>query len=262
MASQAIAIAPRALSVGYYARLFSKETRYEFVRMLRTRAFSLSVIGFPVMFYVLFGSMSRGGLMAQYLVPGYSCMGGLTACLFGIGVGLSMERALGWMELKQASPMPRAAYLGAKLISCAGFAVIIIAILLALGRTVGGVTFTMTQALELAGIVLAGTVPFTAMALLVALLVPPNSGPGIINLVWMPMAFASGLFMPIKYMPHWVAVVAPFLPTYHLAQLALAIFGFAQPGSNTAQHWEVLLGFTLLMLGTAWAIFTRMEAKA
>lgn len=262
MASNAVAVAPRQLGLGYYARLFTKETRYEFTRMLRTKAFSLSVIGFPVMFYVLFGSMNRGGMMARYLMPSYSCMGGLTACLFGIGVGLSMERALGWMELKQASPMPRAAYLGAKLVSCAAFALIIIVVLLGLSRTVGGVAFSTAEALRLAGVVLIGTVPFTAMALLVALLVPPTSGPGIINLVWMPMAFASGLFMPIQYMPHWVQAVAPWLPTYHLAQLALAIFGLAQPGGNMLQHWEILLGFTLLMLGAAWVIFTRMEAKA
>jgi ABC-2 type transport system permease protein len=43
--------------------IFARETRYEFVRALRTRAFSLSVIGFPVMFYVLFGVMNRNETM-------------------------------------------------------------------------------------------------------------------------------------------------------------------------------------------------------
>ena len=42
-------------------RIFASETRYEFLRMLRTRAFSLSVIGFPVMFYCLFGLMMDRG---------------------------------------------------------------------------------------------------------------------------------------------------------------------------------------------------------
>jgi hypothetical protein len=27
-------------------------------------------------------------------------------------------------------------------------------------------------------------------------------------------------------------------------------------------HWEALAGFTLLMVGAAWIIFTRSEAKA
>src|ERR1700744_1762214 len=163
--------------------IFLKETRYEFVARLRTRAFSLSVIGFPVMFYLLFGSSNRHNMFARYLMPSYSCMGVVSACLFGIGMGIALERAQGWLELKQASPMPRFAYLAAKTISCASFALVIVAALVTLGVTVGGVTLTLSEALRLAFVVLAGSIPFTAMGLLIALLVPPNAGPGVINLI-------------------------------------------------------------------------------
>jgi ABC-2 type transport system permease protein len=261
MATQSIAIAPHTLGAGYYARVFARETKYEFIRMLRTKAFSLSVIGFPVMFYLLFGSMGRSGMYARYLMPGYSCMGVVSACLFGIGVGIALERTQGWLELKQASPMPRIAYLGAKLVSCATFSLIIVVLMLMLGRTIGGVTFTASEALRLAGVVLAGSIPFAAMGLLIAFLVPPNAGPGITNIIYLPMSFASGFWMPISVLPHWLRVIAPALPTYHLAQLALNIFGYAQPGGMLV-HWEVLAGFTLLMTGAAWILFQRSEAKA
>jgi hypothetical protein len=33
------------------ARIYGKEAKYEFVKLIRTRAFSLATIGFPVMFY-------------------------------------------------------------------------------------------------------------------------------------------------------------------------------------------------------------------
>lgn len=262
MATNAVAVsAPRPLNLGYYARIFRKETQYEFIRMLRTRAFSLSVIGFPVMFYLLFGSSNRHNMFARYLMPSYSCMGVVSACLFGIGMGIALERAQGWLELKQASSMPRVAYLAAKTISCAAFALVIVAALVTLGITLGGVTLTAVEALKLAGVVLAGSIPFTAMGLLVALLVPANAGPGVINLIYLPMSFASGFWMPVNYLPHWLQVITPALPTYHLAQLALNIFGYAQSGSMLI-HWEALAGFTLLMLGAAWIIFTRGEAKA
>ena len=262
MATNAVAVsAPRPLNLGYYARIFRKETQYEFIRMLRTRAFSLSVIGFPVMFYLLFGSSNRHNMFARYLMPSYSCMGVVSACLFGIGMGIALERAQGWLELKQASPMPRFAYLAAKTISCAAFALVIVAALVTLGITLGGVTLTAVEALKLAGVVLTGSIPFTAMGLLVALLVPANAGPGVINLIYLPMSFASGFWMPVNYLPHWLQVITPALPTDHLAQRALNIFGYAQSGSMLI-HWEALAGFTLLMLGAAWIIFTRGEAKA
>jgi ABC-2 type transport system permease protein len=262
MATNAIALAPPSLGFGYYAHLFRKETQYEFVRLMRTKAFSLSVIGFPVMFYLLFGSMNHGNFFARYLVATYSCMGVVSACLFGIGAGLAMERAQGWLELKQASPMPRLAYLMAKVISCAAFSLIIVGVLLVLGLTIGGATFTISEALRLAGVILASAPPFAAMGLFLSLVVPANSGGGIMNLIYLPMSFASGFWMPIRMLPHWLQTIAPALPTYHLAQLGLQVFGFAQPGSNMLIHWEALAGFTLLMLGAAWILFARSEAKA
>jgi ABC-2 type transport system permease protein len=261
MATTAIALAPQSTGIGYYARIFAKETKYEFVRMLRTRAFSLSVIGFPVMFFLLFGVSNRHNGYAQYLVPGYSCMGVVSACLFGIGVSISLERNLGWLDLKQASPMPHLAYIVAKTVSCAGFALVIVTTLIILGVTAGGAHITLPQAAQLAGVVLAGSIPFAAMGLVVALIVPPNSGPGIINLIWIPMSFASGFWMPVSLLPHFLQKVALALPTYHLAQLALTIFGLGQ-GGRMSIHWEALAGFTLLMLGSAWIIFARSEAKA
>jgi ABC-2 type transport system permease protein len=263
MATNAIAVpAPRALSFGYYAKVFTKETRYEFVRMLRTKAFSLSVFGFPVMFYILFGSANRHNAYARYLLPSYSCMGIVSSCLFGIGMGIAMERAQGWLDLKLASPMPRMAYLTAKILSCAAIALAVTAALVVLSVTLGGVTLTAGQVLQLGAVVLAGALPFTAMGFIIALLVPPNAGPGVINLIYLPMSFASGFWMPVDYLPHWLKVITPALPTYHLAQIALNIFGYAQPGRSMLVHWEALAGFTLLMSGAAWMIFTRSEARA
>lgn len=261
MATNAMAVRAAQPGMGYYWRIFGKETQYEFVKMMRTRVYSLSVIGIPLMFYLLFGTANRHSAIANYLMPGYSCMGVVSACLFGIGMGIALERAQGWLELKQASPMPRLSYIGAKVVSCAAFAVIIVGLLLAMGITIGGATVTARQALELTGVVLAASAPFAAMGLVVALLVPANAAPGIINLIYLPMSFASGFWMPVSVLPHWMQKLAPALPTYHLAQIALNIFGYAQAG-GMAIHWEALAGFTLLMLGAAWIIFTRSEAKA
>jgi ABC-2 type transport system permease protein len=241
--------------------IFVREIRYEFVRMLRTKAFSLSVLGFPIMFYLLFGASNRQTDFARYLMASYTCMGVVSSCLFGIGMGISMERAQGWLELKLASPMPRLAYLFAKIVSSAAFAVIIQFALVTLAITIGGVHVTPLEVLRLTVIVLAGSMPFAAMGLLVAVVVPANSAPGIINLIYLPMSFASGFWMPISYLPHWLQMFAPALPTYHLAQLALNVIGAAQPGSM-ATHWQALAGYTLVLFGAAWIVFTRQEAKA
>lgn len=242
-------------------RILLIETQYELARLLRTRAYSLSTIGLPVLLYLLFGAAQRGTPAALYLVAGYTCMGVVSACLFGIGATLALERAQGWLDLKRASPMPRFAFLGAKVATCAAFGLIIASVLMALGTALGGITITGAQAAALAGVALAGSIPFTAMGLFIALLVPWNGASGIINLMYLPLSFDSGFWLPVRDLPHWLQVVAPALPTYHLAQLALAVFGLA-PASGMLLHMAVLGGFTVLMLACAWITFMRSQMGA
>ena len=258
---------PTSLSFASTASLYFKETKYEFLKLLRAKTFSLSVIGFPLMFYVLFGiSMNRdanlGGItLAKYLLATYSCFGLIGASLFGIGVGLASERAQGWIEVKQASPMPPLAYLLAKAFTAIAFGLIIVTLLLVLGTSFANVHVTGLEVAKLMGITIAGSVPFASMGLLLALLVPVTAAPGIVNLIYLPMSFASGLWIPISVLPKFVRAIAPALPTYHLAQLALHEMGYPAAGSM-AIHWEALAGFTVLLLGMSAYVFRRAAARA
>jgi ABC-2 type transport system permease protein len=257
-----IALASHANTPAIYA----KETKYEFLKLLRTRSFSLAIIGFPVMFYVLFGIANRHSYegnvhIAKYMLAGYACFGLIGAALFGIGVGLASDLAAGWLELKRASPMPAPAYLFAKCASAVAFGLIIVSILTAIAVSFGGVSLTSTELIKMLGMTIVGSICFASMGLLLALIVPANAATGIVNLIYLPMSFLSGLWMPIKFMPHWLQGFAPALPTYHLSQLMLHIFGYGD-SMSLATHWNALIGFTLLMLGLSWLIFHRKEQNA
>ena len=115
---------------------------------------------------------------------------------------------------------------------------------------------------KMLGMTVAGSVSFASLGLLLALLVPANAAPGIVNLIYLPMSYLSGLWMPIRFMPHWLQQIAPALPTYHLAQLMLSVFGYQEAGSSLTRHWNALIGFTLLMLGVSWMVFQRKERNA
>ena len=247
-------------------RIFRKETKYEFLKLLRAKSFSLSTIGFPVMFYVLFGIANRNAFtgnihIAKYMLGGYACFGLIGAALFGIGVGVASELAAGWLELKRASPMPASAYLFAKCASAVAFGLIIVSILTTIAVSFGGVSLTSTELIKMLGMTIIGSISFASMGLLLALLVPANAAPAIVNLIYLPMSFLSGLWMPLRFMPHWLQGIAPALPTYHLSQLMLSIFGY-QDSMPLATHWNALIGFTLLMLGLSWLIFHRREQNA
>ena len=246
--------------------IFLKETRYEFLALLRTRSFSMATIGFPVMFYLLFGvankhAYSENVHIAKYMLGGYAVFGLVGAALFGIGVGLASERAAGWLEVKQASPMPPAAYLFAKCASAIAFGIIIVSILTILGITLGGVSLTPFEYARMIGLTIAGSVAFASMGLLLALVVPANAAAGIVNLIYLPMSFLSGLWIPVRMLPRWLQPVSALLPTYHLSQLMEHIFGY-QDRATLTSHWLYLAAFTLLMLTASWLIFSRARQNA
>jgi len=266
MSVPASALAPTngfARCVGIYLR----EARYEFLRLFRTRSFSLSVIGFPVVFYLFFGLIMNRGQnienvsVAKYMLAGYAVFGMVGAALFGIGVGLASELSAGWLELKRASPMPPAAYLLAKCTSAIAFGILIVSILTLMGVTMGHVSLTVTEYVRMIGLTVVGVIPFACMGMALALLVPFSSAPGIANMIYMPMSFCGGLWIPIMMLPKFLQQFALLLPTYHLAQLMLSIFGYASAGT-ASNHWFGLLGFTLLMLGIASIAFRRHEQNS
>lgn len=245
--------------------IYAKEGRYEFLKLLRMRAFSLSTIGFPVMFYLLFGVLNRykapdGFNISTYLLASYCCFGMLGASLFGFGVGIATERGQGWLEVKQASPMPPMAYLVAKLSAAMAFSMIIATLLIVMGTTMAAVQITPLQIAKLMGTMLLGAVPFCSMGMIIGLIAKANSAAGIVNLIYLPLSFCSGLWMPLEALPHFLQKFAPLLPTYHVAQLALHTVGYAHGGYWL--HWQVLAGFTFLCLGVARYLFQHNESRA
>ena len=249
------------------AGIFLREARYEFIRMLRTRSFSFSVVGFPVVFYIFFGLiMNRGEhigaiSVAKYVLASYAVFGMVGAALFGIGVGLAADLAAGWLDLKRASPMPPLAYVLAKCASAMFFGMLIVSLLALMGVTMGHVSLSLVEYLRMLGLTVIGVIPFACMGMAMALLVPFNAAPGVTNMIYLPMSFCGGLWVPIMFLPHFMQKIAVLMPTYHLSQLMLSAFGYASAGTAMS-HWLGLLGFTMVVLGIAAIAIRRIEQNS
>jgi ABC-2 type transport system permease protein len=267
MASASTALAPSiaARPFTHTLRIYAKESKYEFLKNLRIPRYSLSVVLVPLMFYVLFGLvMGRqviGGVnVATYLIASYGTFGVMGASLFGTAAGLAAERGLGWLQVKRASPMPPFAYFVAKLVMSMVFSASVVSLLFLLGVSFGGVRMPWMEAAKMLGVLVAGSLPFCCMGLAIGYFIGPNSAPAVINLIYLPLSFASGLWIPFIYLPKVVQHIALFLPPYHLAQLALSVVGAGQHEPNWT-HWRFLIGFACICLGVARVGFQRDESK-
>ena len=245
-------------------RCYALEAKYEFLKHVRMPAYAIPSIVFPVMFYLLFGVMfggarpTAGTTVGTYMMATYSTFGVIGAALFGFGVGIAIERGQGWMTLKRATPMPPMAYFLAKVAMAMLFGTMIIALISVAGVMLAGVRLPAGQWIALSATLIAGAVPFCAIGLALGYFAGPNSAVAIVNMIFMPTAFASGLWIPFEMLPPIVKSIGQLLPPYHLAQLALRIIG-SGVGAPAWTHVLALAGFTMAGLGLAWIGYRRDE---
>lgn len=240
-------------------RSYFLEAKYELLKAWRMPAFAIPTLAFPLFFYGLFGLTfsARGGPgglhMASYLIATYGAFGVMGPSLFNFGVGVAAERGQGWLLLKRATPMPPLAYFLGKIATAMVFGAIVLFMMWGMGSVFGGVRFAAAEILKLFAVIVFGAIPFSALGLLIGFVAGPNSAPAIVNLIYLPTSFLSGMWIPIMMLPKFLQKLAQFLPAYHFAQLATGSIGQSQ-GGNPLFHALVLAGFTLVCLGLArWA---------
>jgi len=209
----------------------------------------------------LAGSRATGGRdLSAYLLATYGAFGIIGASLFNFGVAVAVERAQGWFLLKRATPMHPLVYVLGKAGASMAFGALIVLALGLCGTLLGGVRLSAGQWTSLALVLIAGGIPFCAIGLALGFAVGPNSAPAVVNLVYVPAGFASGLLIPLEVLPRVMRDVAPWLPQYHLGQLALAAIDLA-PSPQPMLNVLVLVGWTIAGVAAAAFTFVRDEGK-
>lgn len=243
-------------SIQHTRRIIARESKYEILKHLRTPAFIIPTLSFPLVFYLFFGvamgsrGMGGGATLGVYLIATYGAFGVIGAALSSFGVSLALERGQGLLQLKRATPMPLAAYIVAKLASAMTFSSMVTLLLFVAGTTLGGARVDAQHLATLFATLVAGTVPFALLGLTIGFVVSSEAAIAVINLIYLPMGFLSGLWIPIQFLPSTVKQIASFLPAFHLGQLALDAIEMPAQGTP-GQHATALAGFTLLFLASA-----------
>ena len=226
--------------------LLLAETGAEWRKAWRQPAFAIPTLVLPLAFYALFGIVLArpGGGNAAYLMATYGVFASLGPALFAFGAGVASERETGQMALKQVAPLPVPVYLGAKLLTCMGFTALVVLALYALAAWGGGVVLPRSAWVSLALVHLLAAVPLGLLGLVLGLSFGGSAAMGVTNLLFLALAVLGGLWIPVFLFPGWMQLFSHFMPSFHLAELALAVSGRAIEGSVPG-HAAVVAGFTL-----------------
>ncbi len=212
---------------------------------------------FPVMFFALFASIFGSGAgTTGTLLAGYGTFGVVSVMLLNPAITVADERTRGWLRVKKVSGAPVATTIAAKVLAALPYALAVVSALSAVAvLQIGGVPGGVGAWLRLVTVLLLGGVPFALLGLAVGFVASSNATAAILNGVLFPMVIASGLWFPVQILPGFVQAVAPFLPTYHLAQLAHA----QTAGGPWASHALALVAMTAVAAGLAATSYRRLR---
>jgi ABC-2 type transport system permease protein len=241
------------------------QTRSELLTRARITSFSVTSLALPVVLFTFFGLplihrwRADGVSLGALVLASFGAYAVGQVMVFGFGIGVAVERAQKVDLLMRATPLPPAVYLAAKVLIGLLFALGALLVLFAYGAVVGGVRLDAAVWGALTWRLLAGSVPLIGLGFAIGYLSGPNAAPAVANLVYLPLAFASGVFMPLDQLPGFVQRLAPYLPTYHHAQLGWSAVGAGSEPVGVALLW--LLGYAALFLVVAARAWRREETR-
>jgi len=243
-------------------RMLLAQTRSELLMRWRVPAFSVTNLALPIVFFTFFGLpvahivRGDGVSIGAYLLASFGAYAVGNVMVYGFGIGVANERGMKIDRLMRASPLPPLVFMLAKVVTALVFSLVALVLLIGFG-IVGGIHQTPVVWATIITRLLAGSLPFIALGFAIGYWSGPNAAPALANLIYLPLSFASGLFVPLNQLPVFIQNLAPYLPSYHYAQLAWSALGAGREPLGVSLVW--LGGYTVLFLALAVRSYRREE---
>jgi ABC-2 type transport system permease protein len=165
--------------------------------------------------------------------------------VFNFGIGVANERGQKQDLLQRATPLPGYVAALAQVIFSLVFALLALIVLYAYALVVGGVRLDAGTWLGLTAKLLLGSFPMMGLGMAIGYSTSANAAPAVTNLIYLPMSFISGIFVPINELPNAIQTIGKLLPLYHYSQLPLETVGQNTESVGTAVLW--LVGWTVVL---------------
>jgi ABC-2 type transport system permease protein len=238
------------------------QVRYEQRAYWRNRGRGIFTFVFPLLFLVIFASLdkgqsisSRGGIpYDDFFVPGILAYAVIATTYVNMAIGTAILRDQGVLKRMQGTPLPRWAYVVARIGSTFLITAGITIVTIALGVGVYGLHL---RAATLPGLILTlllGTAAFTTIGIGITRFIPNSeAAPVIVNLTVLPLTFISSIWFPADNLPHVLKTLAGVFPIRPLAEGLQYAFNPHTTGSGILWHdvrtlaiWTVI-GIVLML---------------
>jgi ABC-2 type transport system permease protein len=232
------------------------QIRYEQRAYWRNRGRGIFTFVFPIMFLVIFASLDSGQTIASrghiafndFFVPGILAYGIIATTFVNLAIGTAILRDQGILKRMQGTPLPRWAYVVARIGSASAIMLMMSAVVLGLGAAAYGLHL---RAGALPGLIVAlvlGTACFTTIGIGITQFIPnAEAGPVVVNLAVLPLTFISNIWFPIDSLPQVLKTIAGLFPIKALASSLQYVFDPRYHGAGLdGSDLEVLAIWTVV----------------
>jgi ABC-2 type transport system permease protein len=208
-------------------RLFLHQLRSDQLIFWRGRESAVFVFIFPVLLFVLLGTVYTGEFrdrpLTDYLVPGLIAYGVANTTFGGLTITLVLRREYGILKRLRSTPLPPALYLAAVVTS----ALLVFALQALTIVVLGRVLYDARLPDGWPSLVLAfgfAALCFAGLGLgLAALIRSAEGASAVVNVIALPMTFLSGGFGPTRDFPAFLQAVADVLPLTYVIDIVVGV---------------------------------------
>ncbi len=234
-----------------------EQVRYEQKAYWRNPMAAVFTFLFPIVFLVVVGTSAGSFRVAgttlrydQYIVVAMLTFGLIAACYTNLGMVVSLRRDSGVLKRMRGTPISIGSYIGGII----GSIMITVALLTVLTVCIGLAFYHLHFPYHPGAAVLTlavGIVTFCALGLAVTVIIPnADAAPAVINGIYFPIVFISGVFYPIAN-GSVLAKIADWFPVRHMIDALVSAFE-GGPGSGLRANDLVVM----LVWAAAALVFT------
>ena len=209
-------------------QLLARQVAYQVRTFWRTPIAVFFTIALPLIMLVLFNALfgdnevdtgSGAWPLSQFYTGGLAAFTAVSATFTNLANIVPIRRDEGVLKRWRGTPLPPWVYLGGLVGSAIVLAAVGVLITLALGVVAYDLDIEAAKVPAAVVTFLVGVSAFAALGLAVAGLCPSASAASAVaNAIILPMAFVSGIFIPLEDPPAWLATLGDVLPLKPFAE--------------------------------------------
>ncbi len=232
---------------------------FEMKKLIRIPAFWVPAVLFPSMLFSFFGvSGAEDSTRARYIMASFAIYAIVGVVFYQFSATIAQERESAfdrWTRTLAGAALPS---ILARVFTAMLFGVSAVGLVLAIAHILTTPGISAMQLAKLVGVCTLSAIPAALMAITLGYLASSRSAVAIANLIFLPLSYLGGLWIPPMALPSAINTISAYTPTRHMGELAWHVMADAELPRESLM---ALAGFTVLFALTATLAARRDHAQ-